>query len=722
VNVVPGVRQPAERPVPHGSDPPCGRARRLPDGLLAALIAVALFALYAGSSPRGLALEDDGLFVMASYANGIAHPPGYPLFTLLGHVASRLPIGEVAWRVHLVSALFGALACAVLFAVLRRLALPRLPAAAATLAFGTSAVFWSQAIIAEVYTLNALFSLLLWWLVLTQLPVRVAGPVTGSSAPSPTVALAGGLLYGLGLSNHWPLLVLFSAGLALLAWPLWRGLWRRLPWVLGGLAIGLLPYLWLYLRSQADPLISYSGPLDGWSDLWAVISRDAYRGLDNVPTAGWSERLSYAGFVATEAGRQFTLPGTLLAALGAVVMQRRHGWRMTLAVVAGMVATSLLLVALLNREFDALNRLVFRVYPIPAYALLAVWLGFGLDAVLRAFDRHNPTATATTVNIVLALAVATLPLVAHAPLNLRHDYRWAELYGETLLGMFDEGATVLVENDVEVGSLGYLHYVVGQRPDLRLVHPRGRVFKPPPALPRHLDDEAQQRWFDEIRAGGRAVYHLGNDPALVALGRDYGLFSRVEPVTGFEVGDDPDSGKLLDAFERLLAEPPSSDPWTRTAQAHVAGRAVAYLWSVRGREGFPPERLERLMGLALGYLEAKTVLVSRLLNADPGLTSYRRRVSDLLQRAEEQIDEASVVESTSSFYLVRGYFAELRGAQEAARDDYLRAVEIMPRVSNPAFSRLLDVYMTTEDFDGLVALGERFPWLGVRVGSPKSGG
>ena len=52
------------------------------DRMHAALVAGALFALYAFTAPHTVGLEDDGLFILSSYFLGIAHPPGYPLFTL----------------------------------------------------------------------------------------------------------------------------------------------------------------------------------------------------------------------------------------------------------------------------------------------------------------------------------------------------------------------------------------------------------------------------------------------------------------------------------------------------------------------------------------------------------------------------------------------------------------------------------------------------------------
>ena len=57
------------------------------------LVCGALLLLYLASAPRTVCLEEDGLFLMTAYTNGIAQPAGYPLLTLLGHLASLLPLG-----------------------------------------------------------------------------------------------------------------------------------------------------------------------------------------------------------------------------------------------------------------------------------------------------------------------------------------------------------------------------------------------------------------------------------------------------------------------------------------------------------------------------------------------------------------------------------------------------------------------------------------------------
>ena len=100
-----------------------GPPRRLsagrPDvaGLAAAVLGP--LALYVAALPRSVVLEDDGLFLMAGVHLGVAHPPGYPIYTLIIHLFTRLPFGDAAFLGHLSSGVLGALACGAVFCCAR---------------------------------------------------------------------------------------------------------------------------------------------------------------------------------------------------------------------------------------------------------------------------------------------------------------------------------------------------------------------------------------------------------------------------------------------------------------------------------------------------------------------------------------------------------------------------------------------------------------------------
>ena len=80
-----------------------------------------VLSIYIWSMPGTVVLEDDGYFILASFFGGYAHPPGYPLYSLLGKLATLFPFGSVASRMHALSAVIGALSCACLWFFVRQL-------------------------------------------------------------------------------------------------------------------------------------------------------------------------------------------------------------------------------------------------------------------------------------------------------------------------------------------------------------------------------------------------------------------------------------------------------------------------------------------------------------------------------------------------------------------------------------------------------------------------
>ena len=102
-------------------------------------------------------LLDAAMLQAHAYALGITQPTGYPTYTMLAHLFTYVPFGDSAYRTNLASAVFGAATVFVLFLVGLRLSGRIFAAAIGALALAVGNTFWSQAVIAEVYTLNTLF-------------------------------------------------------------------------------------------------------------------------------------------------------------------------------------------------------------------------------------------------------------------------------------------------------------------------------------------------------------------------------------------------------------------------------------------------------------------------------------------------------------------------------------------------------------------------------------
>ena len=110
--------------------------------------------------------EDSPKFQFVGRVLGTSHSPGYPFYSMATYAFGRLPIGTLAYRINLFSAVCGALACMCIFLTARRLGVTTLLSIAAAFAAATSYPVWSNSVTAEVYTLAAVLSgFAVYWLI-----------------------------------------------------------------------------------------------------------------------------------------------------------------------------------------------------------------------------------------------------------------------------------------------------------------------------------------------------------------------------------------------------------------------------------------------------------------------------------------------------------------------------------------------------------------------------
>src|SRR6266852_2820992 len=117
--------------------------------------------LYFLTAARDIVVGDSPELITAAVILGVAHAPGYPLFTMLGHLFSLLPFGSLPSRVNLLSVTCDALTIGVVYFSAFRLMKSRFAAAVATLVLAVNPTFWEWSLAAEVFPLNNLLAALL---------------------------------------------------------------------------------------------------------------------------------------------------------------------------------------------------------------------------------------------------------------------------------------------------------------------------------------------------------------------------------------------------------------------------------------------------------------------------------------------------------------------------------------------------------------------------------
>lgn len=530
-------------------------------------------AVYLWSMPRTVVLEDDGLFLLTAYYNGIAHPPGYPLYTLLSHLATWVPIGSIAERVHAFTAMLGALCCVCLYRVIRQL-LPGIhDALVASLVFGFSLAFWSQSIIAEVYSLNVLIVLLLLHLSLMYAAAH-------DLRQQQRLLNWMGLLYGLGLSNHWPLLVLSTPLFLVVLFPYWRNVLQQFSrGTLFGL-LGLTPYLWMVWRTQMDPLISFYGPINDWQEFWSFISRKMFAGVEQSPTAGWEDKLAFSWYALVETSRQFTWAGTFLVIIGFLSQWKQWRWPITTGLVLGYLGNTFILIGLLGLDYDYLSQSNFRPCPLVAYAVCSIWLALGLKVSVEwMLNQSKSLVRPELLRKATGTLVIILPLMVNAADNYRATDVWAEDYAKLVLDSLEHGAILFTHGDTDVWTIGYIHHVLGYRPDVTLYCSKGivfsnRLFKP--YTIRQADAEAELAKF--VNTTSSPVYSIAGFSHNYGE-TDFGIFTRIDKQYSKERQRAIVLPGIRQYFEKLLHTGEPIDNWEKIHYRVLV--AVNCLQSVR---------------------------------------------------------------------------------------------------------------------------------------------
>jgi tetratricopeptide (TPR) repeat protein len=285
------------------------------DGLAALVSAAISGAVYFWTAAPNVTLLDSGEFVVAAQHFGVPHPTGYPLWTLLAWLFQLLPLGNAAWEINLFSGFCGALAvglAAALFSSSTRWMLgervARWPglnftvSVTVALLFAFSFSMWSQAVIAEVYTLHALLiglflaSLYVWlrrpeslWLLMVPFFLLALSfsnhQLSIALAPLPLLAVLlvrRGLFWDLVVAGAMTVLLVYlgfailsgeppvlktairffycvMAGLAvLLVARRCRVEWRLIAYLPFVVALGLLPYAYMPLASSTNPPMNWA--------------------------------------------------------------------------------------------------------------------------------------------------------------------------------------------------------------------------------------------------------------------------------------------------------------------------------------------------------------------------------------------------------------------------------------------------------------------------------
>jgi hypothetical protein len=439
-------------------------------GLVAGTIVfVGALVLYVPTLQPDVGTWDTAEFQAVGPVLGIAHPTGYPTYTLLAWLASVVlqPFGNEAFRANLLSSLLLAGAAALLAVravqATRRLALGLLAGAA----FALTPIAWGLSTRADAHALHAFFAALL----LVVLAAWHRREVSSDPGAGRWLVLAAGL-YGLALGNH-ALTLLLAPGIAayvLLVAPAILRRWRLVATCLvTTLLVTVVVYAYLPLRSAMDPPLDYADP-ETWDAFWYVVLGQQFQGSFSPPALStllstvWDTLVRSFGLLAV------FIPAGVLAGLW------RHP-RLTVMTGLWFAATWLFALGYPNAAIE-------RYYAVPLL-VSALWLAFALEigwelvrsAIGSLGGRRSPRLVRAITNSLAGLLGLLLLATLVAPLPDRR--RSVDASGDTFGRVWLEAALGALDEDAAVVSwwsfstpLWYGRWVEGRRDDIVIIDDR----------------------------------------------------------------------------------------------------------------------------------------------------------------------------------------------------------------------------------------------------------
>jgi hypothetical protein len=420
---------------------------------------LAIFGIYVPTLYPSVPGGDSGELIVASYRLGVAHPPGYPLYTMLGKLFSAFPVGALAWRLNLMTALFGAVAATVLTRATWTLTRNFGAGLMAGGLFAFSPLVWRYSIQAEVFSLNSLF-----------VAILLSSLVSFERERGGAKLVWFCFWFGLGLTHHHTLLFI---GAPIGAWMLWRVRrdsmrWPRIVKLPAFGLLGMSPYLYLFV-SPADH------PSTTWGDTSTLpgFVTHLLRRQYGTFQLGTSERGGSLGerltaFLAQLPGELLWIgPALALVGVGVAFLASGSGPRVRVlrVVVVTLVFYLVVFGSLtgISLEDPFWHEIHARFWQ-QANLIVCLLAGAGLAWLARPALTWAPIAT-----LAVALPAFGLQVGVNRAAQDHGQDRAVSDFAEALLRPLPQDALLITKGDLYWNAVRYKQVCEGIRPDVRIL-------------------------------------------------------------------------------------------------------------------------------------------------------------------------------------------------------------------------------------------------------------
>lgn len=462
----------------------------LTDWISMVIVFLAAMVGYLYTMSPTVAFWDAGEFLAAAYSLGIPHPPGTPLYVLVGKFFSLIPfpgIETVTKRINFMSVFFGAAAIAWLYLIIVRLIkgwqtdlsniLDRLivyfAAATGSLVAAYSFSYWNNSVEAEVYSIAMFIMAFTTWLAFEWydrfgevgnnnrllLIVYLLSLGVGNHLLCFLVApgifllvafkdirvaldlvvmgifvflLINLTLLSVGLSHEmYPiglilLAVVLAGGMIVYMWP-----HPNLKFIIAGtilFMLGLIVHAYLPIRSFHNPMIDEGNP-ENWQAFMDVLLRKQYGGQSVVERRadfGFQIALWWKYFSWQFGGKVLSFSLFILLGIYGMVWHAMRKTSTFLVFLVHFVITSLGLVIYLNLSDAEVRERDY--FFVAGYYFFGVWISIGIVGIVELIRESMAKSITAGRQVGVAIATVALLLIAIPVSSNYHDVNRAGNY------------------------------------------------------------------------------------------------------------------------------------------------------------------------------------------------------------------------------------------------------------------------------------------------------
>gem|GEM_PF-3357298 len=419
------------------------------------------FLLYFITLATNVTFEDSGELITAGYTLSIPHPPGYPLFVLIAKIFSFIPIGNIEFRINLLSALFASLAISIMFITLyntaKKLKLehPEILSSYTVTLFAISTTVWNIATVTEVYALNLfLFAVQLYLLMKL---------VESSKKKYFNLFI---YISGIALTVHQTSIFMLLIFGALFVIKKWYKLFSIKDYIIFVFLFLLGFSVYLYLPIRANPLLPLNwGNPSNIKNLISVILRKQYGTLPGINLSLHDILFQlravnpiYEVYFKSNDLFLFT-PINIILLVGFLFLFykgiKRVNERYIIFILSSIILLYTLILIILT-ETPIGKIFTLKVFIIPA------WIGFYFFVTIGLFSLIRKVH-------FLWLLIFILIVLNFMPHNNR-EYKYTSDYAKNIFKNADYGAIIFTIKDNETFPLWDLIYVKNKRPDLIIIN------------------------------------------------------------------------------------------------------------------------------------------------------------------------------------------------------------------------------------------------------------